>query len=199
MPDRQVVTEEQTQDLKVDHMANILGCSDAFLMSTRGGYRYDRTFMEAFIRPDIGVNNWVARTNFPALNVVQTGPTEMSVYVNQDYAQPTAHLRRYSLRLDGFASLAASYQGGEAMTKTFTFRGSELEINYSTSAAGDIRFEIQDANGQPVPGFTLEDSQTIIGNEIARIVQWKSGKSRNYSAEFLIACASEGNFFVLRK
>jgi hypothetical protein len=45
--------------------------------------------------------------------VVQTGPHEMSIYVNQDYAQPTAHLRRYSLRLDGFASLSAPYGGGE--------------------------------------------------------------------------------------
>jgi len=29
------------------------------------------------------------------------------VYVNQDYAQPTAHMRRYSLRMDGFAWLFA--------------------------------------------------------------------------------------------
>ena len=172
MPERKIVTEEQAQELKVDHMANILGCSDAFLMSTRGDHRYDRTFMESFIRPDIGINNWIARSNFPALNVVQTGPAEMSVYLNQDYAQPTAHLHRYSLRLDGFASLAAPYKGGEAITKPFTFSGSELEINYSTSAAGDIRFEMQDTNGK-----TLEESETIIGNEIARSVQWKSGKT----------------------
>ena len=177
MPKRQVVTEEQSVELKVDHVANVYGCSDVFLMSTRGGYHYDRIFMESFIRPAIGINNWLARTNFPVLNVVQTGPTEMSLYVNQDYAQPTAHIRRYSLRLDGFSSLAALYKGGEAITKPFTFSGSELEINYSTSATGDIRFEIQDVNGKPVPGFTLEESAMIIGNEISRIVQWESGKN----------------------
>jgi hypothetical protein len=89
------------------------------------------------------------------------------------YAQPTAHLHRYSLRLDGFVSLSAPYKGDEALTKPFTFSGHELEINYSTSAAGEIRFEIQNEKGQPVSGFTLEDSQPVIGNEISRIVQWK--------------------------
>jgi hypothetical protein len=97
----------------------------------------------------------------------------MSLYANQDYAQPTAHLHRYSLRIDGFTSLNAPYKGGEMITKPFTFSGHELEINYSTSAAGEIRFELQDENGVPVPGFTLDDSDRIIGNEISRIVAWK--------------------------
>jgi hypothetical protein len=119
------------------------------------------------------LDNWVSRSNYPALNVVQTGPEEMSIYVNQDYAQPTAHLRRYSLRIDGFTSINAPYDGGEFITKPFTFSGNELEINYSTSAAGEIKFEIQDEDGNPIQGFTFEDSQTIIGNEISRIVTWK--------------------------
>ena len=176
MPDRQVLTDEQAKELNVDP-DYYKDCSDAFLMSSRGGNVYNRTFMDAFIRPGIGMENWISRSNYPALNVVQTGPAEMSVYVNQDNAQPTAHLRRYSLRLDGFASLAASYNGGEAITKPFTFSGSELEINYSTSAAGEIRFEIQDVDEKPIPGFSLEESAMIIGNEISRIVQWESGKN----------------------
>ena len=98
-------------------------------------------------------------------------------FKNQNYAQPTAHLRRYSLRLDGFTSINAPYKGGEALTKYFTFSGEQFEINYSTSAAGELRFEIQDESGKPISGFSLEDSPTIIGNEIARIVQWKSGKN----------------------
>jgi len=118
------------------------------------------------------LDNWVSRSNYPALNVVQTGTNEMSIYVNQDYAQSTAHLHRYSLRLDGFTSITAPYSGGELITKPFNFSGNELEINYATSAAGEIRFEIQDEGGKPIPGYTLEDSQEIIGNEISRIVTW---------------------------
>src|SRR5690606_9130878 len=117
-------------------------CSDAIIMSSRGGSVYDRTFTESFIRPGIGLENWVSRSNYPVLNVVQTSPTELSVYVNENYAQPSAHLKRYTLRIDGFASLQAGMKGGEALTKPFIFDGKELEINYSTSAAGEIRVEI---------------------------------------------------------
>ena len=71
--------------------------SDAIFMTTRPAEGadhlavYDRTFPEGFIRPGIGAKNWVSRSNYPALNVVPTGPAEVSIYVNQDYAQPTAH------------------------------------------------------------------------------------------------------------
>jgi len=171
IPGRQVLGEEQAEALNVNPKY-YKDCSDAFFMTSRGGSNYDRTFMESFIRPGIGLENWVSRSNYPALNVVQTGPTEMSVYVNENYAQPTAHLKRYSLRIDGFASLAAGYNGGEVLTKSFTFEGSELEINYSTSAAGAIRIEILDGNGDAIPGFTMNDCQKIIGNEVSRIVSW---------------------------
>ncbi len=175
MPGRQVLTEEHAKQLNVDP-GYFKDCSDAFFMTSRGGNVYDRTFMEAFIRPGIGLDNWVSRSNYPALNVVQTSPTEMSIYVNQDYAQPTAHLHRYSLRLDGFTSLSAPYKGGEILSKPLTFSGKELEINYSTSAAGELKFELQDMNGNPIPGYTMDDSDTIIGNEISRIVTWKGNK-----------------------
>lgn len=175
MPNRQVLNEEQARELDVnpDYFKD---CSDAFLMTSRGGNKYDRTFMESFIRPEIGLQNWVSRSNYPALNVVQTSPTEMSVYVNENYAQPTAYLNRYSLRIDGFASLYAGYNGGEMLTKPLVFNGKELEINYSTSAAGGIKIEIQDEKGNPIPGFTMKDCQEIIGNEISRIVTW-NGKT----------------------
>jgi len=171
MPNRQVISNSQAKALNVDPKY-YQDCSDAFFMSTRGGNRYVRKFMESFIRPNIGLENWVSRTNYPALNVVQTSPTEMSIYVNEHYAQPTAHLTRYSMRLDGFTSLSADYDGGEVVTKPFTFEGQELEINYATSAAGSIKIEIQDANGNPIPGYAMTDGQEIIGNEIKRIVSW---------------------------
>ncbi|WP_343703760.1 hypothetical protein [Chitinophaga sp.] len=172
MPNRQVVPAEEARRLKVDP-AYYKDCSDVVLMATRGGNVYSRTFMESFIRPGIGLDNWVSRSNYPALNVVQTGPDELSLFVNEAYAQPGAHLKRYTLRLDGFASLNAPYAGGEVITKAFTFSGRELEINYATSAAGGIRIEMQDAEGTPLPGFTMEDATTIIGNETKRVVRWK--------------------------
>jgi hypothetical protein len=107
--------------------------------------------------------------------VVETGEHEMSLYVNENYAQSTSHLKRYSLRIDGFSSLQASYQPGELVTKPFTFSGMQLEINYATSAAGFIKIEIQDVDGRPLPGYTLDDAEEVIGNEIRRVVRWQGG------------------------
>lgn len=174
MPGRQVLSDEQANKINVNPKY-FKDTSDAILMTSRGGAIYDRTFLKGFIRPAIGPQNWVSRTNYPGLNVVQTGPTEMSVYLNQDYAQPTAHLRRYSMRLDGFASVQAAFAGGELVTRPITFTGRELVVNFGTSAAGSIQLEIQDASGMAIPGFTLDDAHEQIGNEIERVVSWKQG------------------------
>jgi hypothetical protein len=172
MKGRSVVTPEQAEALNLTPLKFYRDCSDAVFMTSRGGNRYDRTFMEGFIKPGIGITNWTSRTNYPALNVVQTSPVEMSVYLNQDYGQPTAHIHRYSMRLDGFTSLYAPYGGGEMITKPFTFKGDKLYLNYATSAAGGIRVEIQDANGKPIKGYKVSDCNEIIGNQIERAVRW---------------------------
>ena len=174
VPGRQVISEEQARAIHVDP-SYFKDCSDAVLLTTRGGDRYDRTFMEGFVVPGIGPENWVSRTNYPGRNVVPTGPHEMSFYVNENYGQPTAHLRRYSLRLDGFACVRAPYEGGELVTKPLTFTGKELTLNFATSAAGGIRVEIQDEQGRALPGYALADAIETIGNEIERVVRWRSG------------------------
>ena len=107
--------------------------------------------------------------------MIQTSPTELSFYLNQDYAQPSAHLRRYSLRLDGFASVRAPYEGGELRTKPLKFSGDRLELNFATSAVGAIRVELLDEAGQAIKSFSADDCVETFGNEIARIVRWKNG------------------------
>jgi hypothetical protein len=140
--------------------------TDIMFMTSRGGNTYSRTFLEAFIRPGLDPSKWGNRSNYAALNVVPTSPDEMSIYVRE---------RRYVLRTDGFASACAGHNGGELLTKPITFSGRELEINYSTSAAGDVRVEIQDSAGTPIPGYALDDCPAVIGDEIRHVVAWKSG------------------------
>lgn len=174
MPDRQVISASEAAAIGVNP-GYFKDTSDAIFMTSRGDAVFRREVMDGFIRPGIGPRNWVSRTNYPALGVVQTGPTELSLYVNQDYAQPTAHLHRYSLRLDGFMSLHAPDAGGEARTKPFVFRGQRLKLNFATSAAGGIRGEIQDQTGKPIPGFSIDDAVELIGNDIDREIRWKGG------------------------
>ena len=174
LPGRQVLTEQEADAVGVDP-GYFKDISEAILMTTRGGTVYDRTFLEGYVRPGLGFENWTSRTNYPTLNVIQTGPEEMSFFVQRGYGQPDHHLSRFSLRLDGFASLHAGYTGGEMVTKPFLFTGSELEINYASSAIGSLRFELQDEVGHPIPGYTLDESREIIGDQIARVVAWDKG------------------------
>ncbi|MBL7036978.1 MAG: hypothetical protein ISR77_00040 [Pirellulaceae bacterium] len=140
--------------------------TDILFMTSRGGDKYDRTFLESFIRPGLDPNKWGNRSNYAALNVVPTGPNEMSIYVRE---------RRYVLRTDGFASVHAGHKAGELLTKPIKFSGQKLEINYSTSAASDIRVEIQDPTGSPIPGYALEDCPPVIGDKVHHVMTWKSG------------------------
>jgi hypothetical protein len=67
------------------------------------------------------------------------------------------------------------HAGGELLTRPLRFAGNTLDINCSTSAAGGIRVEIQDAAGKPITGHGLADSVEILGDDIARVVTWKGG------------------------
>jgi len=174
LPGRQVLSTAEARELGVNPRY-FKDCSDAVLLTSRGGTRYHRTFPEAFLRPGIGLQNWVSRSNYPACNVVQTGPTEMSFYVNQNYAQPSAEMRRYSLRLDGFASLHADRDGGQLLTRPLTFGGDTLRLNFSTAAAGEVRVGLTAADGSALPGYAIDDCVPLIGNELSRAIRWRRG------------------------
>ena len=73
--------------------------------------------------------------------------------------------------------MQAPYGGGELVTKPFRFKGETLEINYASSAAGELRVELQDEHGDSIEGFAVEDCALIFGDEIARAVQWTGGKT----------------------
>ncbi|MCE9589628.1 MAG: hypothetical protein K8S99_03795 [Planctomycetes bacterium] len=171
---KKVISDAEAAEYKVEK-AYFNDCSDGVLMSSRGGNRYDRTFLESFLRPGPGLRNWVSRTNYPALGVIPTGEGEMSMFAHRDYAQPSCHAYRFSLRTDGFVSVNAPYKGGELLTKAMTFTGSSLLLNMATSAAGSVKLEIQDAQGKPIPGFALEDAAELVGDMIEKHAAWKTG------------------------
>jgi len=151
------------------------GISEGIFVSSRDGLHFDRTFMEAFIRPGRDRLNWGDRSNMPVWGMLQTGPDKMSIYFSQNYRYPTHHIRRGVLRLDGIASASAGYEGGELLTKPIRFSGKKLILNYATAASGNIRVEIQDLEGDPFAGFSLAEAKELYGDEIAEAYSWRSG------------------------
>lgn len=181
VPGRRFLSDEKLAALQVlPSYLNIKGhthdipneVSDTVFMTSRGGYRYDRTFMEAFLRPGADEANWVSRNGIAATGTVVTGPAEMSVYVGQHYMQPTAYVGRFTLRLDGFASWHAPYAGGEVLTKPIKVSGTTLLVNGATSAAGSLRVEVQTEDGEPIPGYTLAESREMVFDSIEYPVRW---------------------------
>lgn len=174
LPGRAVLSAEQAQALGVGN-GYAGDTAETVLMTSRGGNRYHRPFMEGFIRPGPDLGNWASRAGLTALGILPTGPAEMSVYKQAHYAQPNCHLVRHVLRTDGFVSVNAPLRGGEFTTRLLTFTGRELVLNFSAGAAGGIRVEIQGEEGRAVPGRSLADAVEQAGDELERTVAWKNG------------------------
>ena len=157
------------------------GTSDVLLMTSRDGRTF-RRWGEAVIRPGLQKSRWVNRNNYVAWGVIVTEsdipdtPDELSIYSIEGYYVGTScQLRRYTYRIDGFVSVQAPLAGGEMVTKPLVFDGDRLIINFSTSAAGSVRVEIQDAEGTPIEGYRLDESMELFGDEIGQPVTWKAG------------------------
>lgn len=161
--------------------------TDSLFMSSRDGVNFDR-YNEAFLRPGPGrKENWFYGDNYINRGIVTTpspvsgAPDELSFYVSEGSRGDRSKavdkaFRRYTLRLDGFVSVNASHDGGEVVTRPLTFSGESLVVNFSASAAGQLRVEIQDARGHPLDGYELESCVTLLGDDVERTVTWENDR-----------------------
>lgn len=156
--------------------------TEALLMGSRDGVRF-RRWNEAFLRPGIErPGTWNYGQQYLAWHIVETAsdlagaPNELSLYASENYWTGTSsELRRYTLRLDGFVSAHGSWRGGELVTTPVRFTGTELSLNFATSAAGSLRVELQTPAGEPLAGYSLDDCQELFGDTVERSVRWKDG------------------------
>ncbi len=159
--------------------------TDTVFMSSRDGVRFD-LWGEAFIRPGLRAkDNWIYGDNYANWGIVTTAsgvdgvPDELTFYVSEGSRRDhySKVYRRYTLRVDGFVSVRASRHGGEVVTRPLLFEGTDLVVNFSASAAGGIRMELQDMHGVAVPGFALADCVEALGDDLERRVRWREGAS----------------------
>lgn len=156
--------------------------TEGLFMSSRDGVTF-RRWAEAFIRPGRIAQKWHNRSNYIWWGLVETQSSlpgagrELSLYTNERYYYEGqgVRTRRHTCRIDGFVSAHASFQGGEVLTKTLVFADSKLLVNFSTSAAGRLRAQIEDVEGQAVPGFSFSNCPEIYGDSIEHAVKWQGG------------------------
>ena len=162
--------------------------TDAVLLASHDGETV-RLWEESFMRPGPRTKeSWVYGDNFIFWGMVETAshlgdaPNEISFYSTEAYWEGNAtKIRRSTLRLDGFVSAQATCAGGELVTKPLIFAGGALSLNFETGGPGELKVEIQNPDGTPVPGFALSDCFPIFGDHLDFPVSWK-GKGTDVSA-----------------
>jgi len=153
-----------------------LTVTDCIFMSTRDGMNFHR-FSNAFMRPEAeNGRNWVYGDCYPARGFAVTkspfmgAPDELSMYIfTNHWMGIPATMDRYSIRMDGFASLHAGAKEEKALTRFFTFSGKDLYVNFETSAMGYIYFIICDNDGNEWK------SCEVFGNSIDRKIHFNDG------------------------
>lgn len=171
--------EERRTRMKIQKRFGTVTTDSIYIVS-RDGVHF-RKSNDVFLAPGLRTHsNWSYGDNYIAAGIVETAPTnsdeerELSIYAAESaFTGRDTICRRYTLRIDGFASLHAKTQVGVAVTRPFTFTGKELSLNFSTSAAGSLAVEICDADGKPIPGFMRTDCDILYGDTLDRRVTWR--------------------------
>lgn len=152
--------------------------TDGQFMSSRDGYTFHR-WDETFIRPGPERrDNWLYGDGYQSLGLIETpaedptAPHELSCYTSEDEWKHPTKVRRYTIRIDGFVSIHAPQEGGVAVTKPLIFTGRRLSLNFSTSAGGSIRVELEEPDGRPIPGRSLAECDELFGDTLDRTVTW---------------------------
>lgn len=105
-----------------------------------------------------------------------SGRTHDSNFVRPEYADLIPLENKIGMvrqRLDGFMSVNVDHRGGWIETPSLVFRGDQLRLNIDTGATGTTFVEIRDWEGNPIPGFTLEDCEETGSNYLDVPVHWK--------------------------
>ena len=126
--------------------------------------------------------SWDSRWIYPVLRPIRVGDELWIYYFGTNMAhgrqldplakQHETAISRAILRLDGFLSADADYEGGTFLTPPIKFTGSQLELNLDTGAGGAAFVELLEESGKPIPGFTFLDCEELNANSVRKLVKW---------------------------
>lgn len=159
-----------------------LAVTDCTFMTSRDGVKFCR-YDEAFIRPGPeNGTNWAYGFGYPAYGLLETPSdvpgeeNEISLLVPEGMWTKDIDLIRYTIRLDGFASLHAKKEE-TVVSKPFIFDGEELYANISTSAMGYLYFALTAEDG------TAIHSCEIFGDSTDRRITFDDGVVAAFSGK----------------
>jgi hypothetical protein len=113
-----------------------------------------------------------------AFSAVPVGKEVFIYYAGYDRGHKTGN-RQVGLgriRRDGYVSLDAGGAGGRLLTPPLSFKGNRLTLNARVKSGGEIRVEVQDEGGSPIPGHGLAECDGIAADDVDLPVSW-AGRS----------------------
>jgi hypothetical protein len=162
------------------------GMLEVQLAVSRDGVKWSRPSRgEAYIPPGLA-DEWdrwytvagpglVRRGDYVYQYYYSTGHLHDAAVLRPEYARAAKQAGGVGVvrqRLDGFVSADADHEGGWLRTPPIVFKGRTLRLNIDTGSFGTALVELQDADGEPIPGFALEDCEEVGGNFIDQAVYW---------------------------
>jgi hypothetical protein len=159
---------------------------EVHLLTSRDGVRWERASREPVVPSGEPGSTWEGGV-YAGCGLVALRPDEWSLPIgpqwhthNQEhFAQGRmvdpphrGYVCRAAWREDGFTSLEAAAEG-RCTTVPLIFSGNRLELNAWTHFGGDVRVELIEAGGTPVPGYSFEECEPISGDALRTTVTWQ--------------------------
>ena len=80
-------------------------------------------------------------------------------------------LLMHRLRLDGFVYLESTGGPGLLATRPLFLRSGDVRLN--VQAAHEVRVQVTDPEGRPLPGYTFADARPLRGDELFWTPRWR--------------------------
>lgn len=169
------------------------------LAYSRDGFYFDRPDRSLFIDSTMKDGTWDQGYVIAAGGVCVIVDDELWFYYSayqaengKAYAKTAIGLAK--LRRDGFVSLDGT---GEVLTRKMTASGKKYLFVNVDAPRGSISAEILDADGNPVPGFTMADCIPVTGDTTCAMIRWQGGADLSFlnDKEFQIRFKMENGAF----
>ena len=152
------------------------------LIASRDGRHWDRCPAQAPLLECGGIGEWdrfmchnggspPVRVGDRLLIYFRGGSMRHGPYEGDDDGGGHGGVGVATLRVDGFASLEASFSGGEVITTPWEMDGGELLLNAKCDY-GEIRAELLDEEGRALDGYAADECVPLRADGVDLLVRW---------------------------
>jgi hypothetical protein len=149
---------------------------------SRDGETWNRDYRkDAFLNPDPNVGNWDHAMSW--VSTVAPVGDELYIYYagfrwGHKYRRSIdRQIGLVKIKRDRYVARQGGESGGTLTTPVVKLEGDHLTINADVADGGEVRVQIADESGRPLPGFAFAECLPITGDALALPVKWSQNLS----------------------